>query len=785
MVTDNTVFDIATAPKRNSKLWERGTVTWGEIKDWCRNPGSEKEAGNYVLGILAGNRRLKSTIRSRCAVTLDADSPSEDFLASVRSNVDAAFIIHTTFSATSAKPRYRVIIPLTRKVLPQEYPIITNVLMKKIGEMSFDPGSSQAERYMFRPATQDKGSYFYEFNEGDALDPDKVISDWDGDTSKLPPPVVSRSKRDPLSLKGTPGFFNTVHTDFDELIHTFDLPYELVSPGRYRFEGADGAPGMGEIEGYPNLYYSHHSHDPAYGVAMSAFDLVRVHKFGHLDEGTKEGTPINRLPSSVSMMELASRDPGVAKLAQKTRKEQVDEDFYAVIGDDLKEEMESVEETVDPDSWKRKFILDAKTSLPTDDIRNLFLIADNDTELRGIYFNDMSLSTEAESLPWRTVEKHNRQLHDMDYSNFRSHIEMQYGIRLSQDRLMQLIARISSIRSWNPVREYLSGLHWDGVERVETCLPGVMVTDYSRMVARKMMVAAVARALDPGVKWDHMLMIYGKGGLGKSYWMQRMSKGWSENLETIGARDTYLSLARSWIVIADEGHSMKKADFDQLKEFITKTSDTFRAPYGRSMLTIPRHNVFWGTTNDHRFLQREEGNRRFLIVEAKEKYDFSKMTDEYIDQVWAEAVQLYRDGESLVLTEEELDIAEREREEYTQEDVLSGIVESYLATPVPKDWDCQNSQQHINYLESYKEGFDSGDGEITQVCAIQIWVEALGKRAGEQKTWDIAQISKSLRAMEGWIQKPGRHEISDYGRQVVFEKISDGTEFAEELSDLI
>src|SRR5699024_12437129 len=91
------------------------------------------------------------------------------------------------------------------------------------------------------------------------------------------------------------------------------------------------------------------------------------------------------------------------------------------------------------------------------------------------------------------------------------------------------------------------GFEWDGTPRLEEALPGVVPTDYTRLVARKCLVAAVARVFDPGCKWDHTLIIYGEEGLGKTHWISRMSKGYTAPLGDIRSKDTLLSMQRSWI----------------------------------------------------------------------------------------------------------------------------------------------------------------------------------------------------------------------------------------------
>lgn len=783
-LTNKTKFDIATSPNRNSRSWDQGTITWGEVVGWLDNPSDEKEAGNYVFGMLRGKRRLKNTILHRGVIALDADSPSEDFLESLHSVMgDCAYIVHTTFSSTEDNPRYRVLIPLPRNIVPQEYKMAVDVLMERIGEMSFDPGSAQAERYMFKPSVQ-KGEEFraWVYDEsGNMIDVDDLIDSWGGDLEELPQPSVSKNKRDPTSLKGTPGVFNKVYDNLEELIDIFELPYDMVSENRYRFQGASGAPGMGPIEGSDNLFYSHHSHDPAYGVTCSAFDLVRLHKFSHLDEDCSDKTPINRLPSNSEMLKFAVSDPRVRAEASKAATP-----FDAVIGDDFREEMEGIADSVDPKAWLDRLDIDEKTMEFTDSINNIELIAKNDPVLQKVYYNSVFNRMEVlnGNLPWREVTPKENVFTEHDSTEARMHIEKHYhNLRLSVERFDFVMAKVIEYRRWNPVEEYLLSLEWDGVCRLEESLPGVIPTTYTRMVARKIFTAAVARILDPGVKWDHMLMIYGKGGLGKSHWIEKMSRGWSDSLGKIGDKDTVQKMFGTWITVADEGHALRRAGFDQLKEFITQTKDSIRLPYAKNMTSTPRHNVFWGTTNDHSFLLREEGNRRFLVVEAVNRCDFSEMTDEYIDQVWAEAVHLYRSGESLVLDDTELKMAEGVRELYTQEDSLTGMIEEYVDTEVPDNWDQMNPLDRMDFLNGGGVMADFGDSPdlVQHICAIQVWCEVLERRRGDSKPADISRISETLRNMSGWRQAATRLPIRGYGRQVVFERVS----VDEEINDLI
>src|SRR5690606_33621462 len=302
------------------------------------------------------------------------------------------------------------------------------------------------------------------------------------------------------------------------------------------------------------------------------------------------------------------------------------------------------------DSWRLNLSISPRTGKLNDTVDNWDLIRANDPVFRSLYYNEMTFAVEADrDLPWRRLADGGERLSNSDRAEMAFYIERTYRFRPTRTMLDDLIAAQGASRRVHPVRRYLEGLVWDGKPRVETSLPGVTPTDYTRLVARKVLTAAVARVFEPGIKWDHTLVLYGTEGLGKSYWVERLSRGWHSSLGRLGDKDTLINIQRSWIVLADEGFSLRKADAEVQKEFLTRTVDVFRMPYEREASAHPRHCVIWGTTNDEVFLRQQEGNRRYLIVHCERRVDFEALTDEYIDQLWAEAVHLYRNGERLYL----------------------------------------------------------------------------------------------------------------------------------------
>lgn len=779
MISDNHVFDVTTAPKRDSRHWKIGQVTWSELSEWMETPAGNKACGNYVLGSFKETtvtadapgshplealpctnlHRTKMSVVSRGALTLDVDYPGEGFKRKVQSK-DYAYIIHTTYSSTVEEPRYRLIVPLSRIVSPDEYHAAAAAVMADIGVEQFDAGSVQPERYMFRPSEAKKGLFWYEVHQGPLADVDDLLEDFQSDLSVIPMPKVGRNKRDPFALEGTVGAFNRAYADFGDLIHEYDLPYESAGADRWHLVGASAAAGMGVCA--PGLVYSHHANDPAYGQTCSAFDLARLHLFGHLDENAKPATPIHRLPSTDAMRDVATKDVRVVT---------------ELVGADFAASMDATAEAIENgtlDDWRLAFQLNSRTGTPTDDVFNWDLIVANDPAFAGLYYNELSMAIETDcDLPWRVVTPGRETVDSADRSSLMLYIEREYRIRPTRTYMDDLINDKANRRRVNPVLDYLKALKWDGVTRIETALPGVRPTPYTRLAARKALTAAVARMYEPGIKWDHMLVFYGLEGLGKSFWVEKMSRGYSSPLGRIGDKDTLITMQRSWVITSDEGHSLRKADFDAQKEFLTRTADVFRMPYEREAGVHKRHCVIWGSTNDDVFLRRQEGNRRFLIVKCEDKVDFDVLTDEYVDQVWAEAVHLYQQGERLWLTEEESALAADHREPFTEEDALAGIIHEYVETLVPTDWSSMTPIDRQMWLQNSNDGMTPlGTERIDVICSLQIWVEALGQQLGRQKRVDLLEINTALKQLEGWVTVPGRKRVPGYGPQLTFQRVA-------------
>lgn len=239
-------------------------------------------------------------------------------------------------------------------------------------------------------------------------------------------------------------------------------------------------------------------------------------------------------------------------------------------------------------------------------------------------------------------------------------------------------------QNWfDPIKDYFRGLGWDGVRRVDRWLDTyVGVKDeLSLALGRMWLISGVARALDPGCQADYMLVLIGRQGARKSSVLQELcpSVEWFQpTLPDLHNKDAMQSLVGSLIVNADEMSAFKRADVIEIgKNFLTVRADRFRAPYKEMFRLYKRRCIFAGTSNSRQVLIDPTGARRFWCVDVG-RIDLESLRRDR-DQLWAEAVAMYCDGNGLHWWPEEHEeqaVLDRNREEYTFHDTWSSTIEA-------------------------------------------------------------------------------------------------------------
>jgi predicted P-loop ATPase len=360
----------------------------------------------------------------------------------------------------------------------------------------------------------------------------------------------------------------------------------------------------------------------------------------------------------------------------------------------VREDFHMDEEEEIPDmKWIKQLTTDDRGRFePT--ITNVQKILQNDHNLKGkIALNEFSHMTMIRGdLPWHKLQnpKEGDIYGDRDDASLRQYLEKYYRIMVPH-RINDAVMIVEGENSYHPIRDYINGLTWDGISRVDTLLIdylGAEDNTYVRTVTRKALAAAVARVFEPGIKFDYMLVLVGKQGLGKSHIIRLLGQSWfSDSFSTVQGKEAYEQLQNAWLIEMAELSATRKAEAEAVKHFISKCEDSYRVAYGKHVSTFARQCVFFGTTNDNEFLKDKTGNRRFWPVVVgtfpRKKDLWKDMNQAEIDQIWAEAFQIRNQGENLYLEHEIEKQALAVQEKHTEQSSKEGMIREFLNRLLP------------------------------------------------------------------------------------------------------
>lgn len=776
---------------RISELWERlrvpqrSTETVAEYLSMTKGQQDNlKDVGGYVAGTLNGPRRKASAVTGRDVITLDLDSIPRGQTDAVYAKIEAmgcGYCIYSTRKHRPDAPRLRVLLPLDRTCTADEYEPLARKMAEIIGMELADPSTFEASRLMYWPSCCADGEYVFYAADKPLLSVDGVlglytnwrdVSSWPTHPGATPTARLAAKQGDPETKSGIVGAFCKAY-DILEAMDTF-LPgvySETNIPGRYTFCAGSTAGGAVLYDNNKFLY-SHHATDPCGGRLVNAFDLVRLHKFGDLDDTAEPGTPINRLPSFNAMCEFASENNKVTGLLMKERWEKATSGF-SIMGEAAKKAGAAITDTANamyPESDWHTQLQYNKNGIPLGTIDNVWLILENDQALAGKFaLNTFSGRGEVLGpLPWNKEDRR-RPWEDNDNAGLYWYMEKAYSIR-SNGTVDNALSLHSSKHAFNDVQTYLKGLEWDGVPRLDTLFIdylGAEDSDYTRAVTRKAFVAAVARAMRPGTKFDQMVILSGPQGIGKSTLLDKMSCGWfNDSIRTFEGKEASELLQGVWIVEVAELDAFRRTDVSRIKQFISQRADRFRAAYGRHVKEMPRCCVFFGTTNTDEYLTDRTGNRRFWPVNVGEhpaKLNVWGDLPNNLDQLWAEAVVRWRWGEPLYITGALEDAAREQQEGHRETDFTEGMILEWLDKNVPDDW----ASWTIDRRKAFWNGQVSGDVKLVprdRVCAAEVWCELFGRDLSLARNNDAAKINGVIDSTGNWGER-GPIRCGPYGVQ--------------------
>lgn len=325
-------------------------------------------------------------------------------------------------------------------------------------------------------------------------------------------------------------------------------------------------------------------------------------------------------------------------------------------------------------------------SLPKPTVKNTLLILSNefgtDMFIKDEFAGNELFGHKTEFMT--SVVAKDREINDTHIAEIKYWLSSHYRYEPSDTVINDTIKVICASNTFHPVREYIDKLEWDGVPRIDDWLTTYMDArgpkEYLQAVGRKTLVAMIARVMQPGIKFDHVLILQGDQGVGKSSAVRALaSPTWfTDQTLKIDDKDAIMTMKSKWVIEVGELSAMKKADLESMKEFVVRQTDRVRLPYGKRIENFPRQCIFIGTTNGHEYLRDPSGNRRFwpVSVYASRFKDIERDRD----QLLAEAAIFYNLGEPLYLENEEVRLqAVEEQEQRRETDPYEEVLAEFFA----------------------------------------------------------------------------------------------------------
>ena len=790
-------MDICIGNSRKDKFWKNEEIslekfikristtirTSETMEEYNHLPKSKqddiKDVGGFILGKLKDNKRRKENVLSRSALTLDMDYGSENIVGELKNSLTYRTLIYSTHKHKKSKPRLRLIISLDRNVSPDEYSAISRMVASEINMDLFDDSTYEASRLMYWPSTSCDGEFIFEDIKKDILKADDVLKKYENWKDTKSWPTSSRQKivfknnlnkqADPLTKEGLIGGFCRTYSISDVIEKFLGHVYEDSEfRGRYDYIPASSSAGVVVYD--DKFAYSHHATDPASGKLLNAFDLVRTHNFSYLDKiEDLEKKPSNKLPSFKAMENFVLQDEKVKQLLSKERQ------------DLAKMEFEVVQEEEVNTSWQNLLELDKKGNVKST-MSNMAIIIRNDVNFKNIVYNQFKCSIDVVGkLPWKQIKSG---WSDADMACAKLYFERVYKIWSPLKFKDALLAVTSSERVYHPIKEYFKTLKWDKVSRLDTLLVdylGAKDNIFVREVTRKTFCAAVTRIFEPGKKFDSILVLCGPQGIGKSTLFSKLGKEWySDSLSLCDMKDKTAAekLQGYWLLELGELAGIKKVDVEVIKSFISRTDDKFRKAYGVNVESNPRSNIIVGTTNSEGgFLRDITGNRRFWPVMVSGNSNLKPWDLKDVDQIWAEALYRYEQGEELYLKGDVSKMAKIAQQEAMESDDREGIILDYLETLLPTNWNEMTLYERRAYLNNKELIASKGIVRKSEICIMEIWCECFFRERQDLKRTDSYEIEGILNRIGGWERmtsnKSGKIRFEIYGPQRAFIRIEE------------
>lgn len=305
-------------------------------------------------------------------------------------------------------------------------------------------------------------------------------------------------------------------------------------------------------------------------------------------------------------------------------------------------------------------------------------------------YNEFAQSIETvKSPPWHAERIDPGEWTEADDVRLVMWCERELGPSFTGGGVRSAAENVARRRSYHPVREHLRGLKWDGIVR----LPGWLAyylgattqpADYLAHVGTWWMISAVARIMVPGCQADHLLVLEGPQGTGKSTAVKLLGDPWSSSMTaTLGEKDSYQALRNKWVIELAELAGMRRSDAERVKAFVSARIDSYRPSYARTCQDFARQCVFIGTTNTPQYIGDGTGGRRFWPVRVYGKARLADLARD-IPMLWAEALVRYDQSEAWWPSLADIETVTEQQEERTEIDPWESVIEAYIASKIVK-----------------------------------------------------------------------------------------------------
>jgi hypothetical protein len=766
--------------RERAKISDADPLTLAEFtsksKDW---QALRKNNGYFVGAQFKGGIRHKINARPRQLLTYDIDQGNNALIDDLRNGTSGVgpieYLAYSTRTHGNGAIKLRLVIPLP-KLLPEErFNPLSRILAEAIDPdmRMVDPVSFKPSQYMYWPSHCADVTPVFIHHEGALLDADRVLANWAsawGDWSDFR--NLPRSEReqerlradvarsaDPTTKRGPVGVFCNlwnIHKAVDE----FDVPYvpgEMGPngiPARYTYIHGTSSNGV-VVYDDGNKAHSHHSSDPLSDQNFNSFDMVRVHLFGNLDGAREPGDDPRKMPSYKAMLEMLQDNVEFTSALRDS--------YYGISPEDADDifdaeydapAAEVTSKIVDDDDWGNRLDTNEKGTIKST-LYNIILILRHSAMFEGRFgYNEFayqdcllkpmrvpSLRINHRIKPGKTFMP----LEDIHFHTVRQVLEAPrgsdktgWGLRVSDRDLKAALSVVCDQNTFNPPRDYLEGLVWDGESRLDKLwvnLCHVPDTPYYRAAARNFLTGAVARICSPGTKFDFVVVLIGKTGIRKSTAVRVLgSPAWTTS--SPGNYDNKQKFVEAslgfWFIEHGEMQHFRRAGDDEgIKAALSEPNDNIRLAYRLNAKVYERQFVIVGTTEDTQFLRAY--HRRIWPIQCGDRTLDIEWLRANRDQLFAEAVVSYR---KLVERNDPLELpldlrgeadAEHRRTQTANllpDDIAAkaGIVREYLEEEVP--------------LVQSRPGWDTTDAAFsdhetimvkrTVTCAIEIFARALG-----------------------------------------------------------